>query len=80
MKTIGEVTRKTGIPFWKIIYAEQTGKIPPIPRIAGRRVFDEKLIATDTLQKYMDSIGYDVLAGLGIIASPTPTSEPPSKG
>ena len=36
-----EVARETGIPYWRIIYAEQAGYLPTPMRIACKRVYSE---------------------------------------
>jgi DNA-binding transcriptional MerR regulator len=37
-----EVARETGIPYWRIIYAEQAGHLPNPMRIACKRVYTDK--------------------------------------
>ena len=37
-----EVARETGIPFYRIIYAEQAGHIPGPGRIAGKRIYTDR--------------------------------------
>jgi hypothetical protein len=34
-----EVSRKLEIPFWRIVYAEQAGRIPEPLRIASKRAY-----------------------------------------
>ncbi len=34
-----EVSRETGIPFYRILYAENAGWLPPPMRIANKRVY-----------------------------------------
>lgn len=36
-----EVSRETGIPYWRIIYAEQAKHLPDPLRIACKRVYTE---------------------------------------
>ena len=36
-----EVSRETGIPYWRIIYAEQAKHLPDPMRIACKRVYTE---------------------------------------
>ena len=38
-KGLMDVSKDTGIPFWRIIYAEQAGYIPEPMRIACKRVY-----------------------------------------
>jgi DNA-binding transcriptional MerR regulator len=37
-----EVSRETGIPYWRIIYAEQARHLPDPVRIARKRVYTEE--------------------------------------
>ena len=37
-----EVSRETGIPYWRIIYAEQARHLPDPMRIACKRVYTEE--------------------------------------
>jgi DNA-binding transcriptional MerR regulator len=37
-----EVARETGIPYWRIIYAEQAGYLPGPLRIARKRVYTDE--------------------------------------
>jgi len=45
-----EVARETGIPYWRIIYAEQAGYLPEPMRIACKRVYTDKDV--DRVRKY----------------------------
>jgi hypothetical protein len=37
-----EVSRETGIPYYRIIYAEHAGHLPEPGRIARKRVYGQK--------------------------------------
>jgi DNA-binding transcriptional MerR regulator len=37
-----EIARETGIPYWRIIYAEQAGYLPGPMQIACKRVYTEE--------------------------------------
>lgn len=37
-----EVSRETGIPYWRIIYAEQARHLPEPLRIACKRAYNEE--------------------------------------
>jgi DNA-binding transcriptional MerR regulator len=37
-----EAARKTGISYWRIIYAEHAGRLPEPGRIARKRVYGDK--------------------------------------
>lgn len=37
-----DVSRETGIPYWRIIYAEQATHLPDPMRIAHKRVYTEE--------------------------------------
>lgn len=37
-----EVSRETGVSYWRIIYAEQAGHLPDPMRIACKRIYAEE--------------------------------------
>jgi hypothetical protein len=37
-----EMSREIGVPYWKIIYAEQAGYLPGPMRIACKRIYTEE--------------------------------------
>ena len=41
-----EVSRATGIPYWRIIYAEQANHLPDPMRIAYKRAYTEEDVET----------------------------------
>jgi DNA-binding transcriptional MerR regulator len=40
-----EAAREAGIPYWRIIYAEQAGYLPEPGRIAHKRIYTEEDVA-----------------------------------
>jgi DNA-binding transcriptional MerR regulator len=45
-----EVAREIGVPYWRIIYAEQAGHLPEPMRIACKRVYTDKDV--DRIRNY----------------------------
>lgn len=39
LMTLAEVARATGIPYYRVVYAHQTGAIPEPPRVGNHRVY-----------------------------------------
>jgi DNA-binding transcriptional MerR regulator len=37
-----EVARETGVPYWRIIYAERAGHLPEPRRVARKRVYQDE--------------------------------------
>jgi hypothetical protein len=37
--TLAELSRSTGIPYYRVVYAHQTGAIPEPPRVGNHRVY-----------------------------------------
>jgi DNA-binding transcriptional MerR regulator len=40
-----EVSRETGVPYWRIIYAEQAGYLPEPLRVARKRAYTDRDVA-----------------------------------
>lgn len=39
LMTLAELSRATGIPYYRVVYAHQTGAIPEPPRVGNHRVY-----------------------------------------
>ena len=52
-----EVARATGIPYYRIIYAENAGRLPAPMRVANKRVYSAADI--DRIRAYFDEKGID---------------------
>ena len=37
--TLAELSRTTGIPYYRVVYAHQTGAVPEPPRVGNHRVY-----------------------------------------
>lgn len=57
---IGDVSEKLGIPASTIRYYEQVGLIDPLPRVSGRREFDEKAIFALEFVRLSQAAGFTI--------------------
>ena len=57
---IGEVSRRSGVSPSALRYYEQERLIPPVPRRAGRREFDERSVAAVAVVQLARHAGFSV--------------------
>lgn len=58
--TIGEVTRRTGVPSSTLRYYEDEGVLPRTRRQNGRRVYDEGMLRLVEVAVFAQSVGFSL--------------------
>src|SRR6266498_908598 len=58
--SIGEVARKMGLRSSAIRYYERLGLIPKVPRVSGRRRYDERVLERLAMVRFAKHVGFSV--------------------
>src|SRR5262249_47494449 len=58
--SIGEVARKMGLRSSAIRYYEKLGLIPRVPRLSGRRRYDERVLERLAMVRFVKQVGFSI--------------------
>jgi MerR family redox-sensitive transcriptional activator SoxR len=58
--TIGEVSRRTGVPASALRYYEDAGVLPPARRVNGQRRYSEELFDLVQVARFAQSVGFSL--------------------